>query len=228
MVCISLYTGACILQACLIGLAILGLAHPDSEVAAGGNYNLQFLSAQARRGLSPSSRSSEVPLLGNQSIPSHAIIPYVPVSLYLEEAGFLWHDDSVWLPHLGVFGAEWELRGSEPARNTDRGSVEAQNRADASHRAYLADPIAKRHPWAFEQDLYFDGEQPTDESIISYLWPGEFVFVRSRVTGEYLTSGSHKSIVDEELNIETGTDGFARFRIGWVDLQHDFISDRLT
>lgn len=187
-------------------LFLLGLVFSGTETAAGGNYNLHFLSASARRGLSPAWAASQIHLPANVStpVPRHAIVPYVPVSVYLPRAGFLWQDEAVWLRQLGVFGERWELDG--PQNET----------LLALSRVYLSDPIGRRHPWAFEQDLDLGEFEPRQQDIITtYLWSGERVHLRSRISSEYLgVAGAERSLIDQEMGIPPSEDGFVRLRTG--------------
>lgn len=193
---------------------LLGVVLPYSEVSAGGNYNLQFLSAEARRTLSPVREEAEIPIWGNHSLPLHAVIPYVPVSLYIPRAGFLWHDESVWLPELGLFGTEWELSGIKGLAQAE----EAPPPGSTLYRVHFSDPIASRHPWSFEQALYDDIRDRTGHNsdyARSHLWSGEMVHIRSRITNHYLgVAGDEKSLIDQELEIDHGDEQFMRLRVG--------------
>lgn len=198
---------------CTLYIVLLGVVLPYSEVAAGGNYNLQFLSAEARRSLSPVKEEAGIPNWGNHSLPVHAVVPYFPVSLYLPRAGFLWHDESVWLPDLGLFGTELEL-----SQEQGQAQVEETSPNSALYRVQFSDPIASRHPWSFEQAFYDDIPHRTDQDsdyAISHLWSGEMVHLRSRITNHYLgVAGDEKSLIDQELEIDHGDEPFTRLRVG--------------
>ncbi|KAL4411031.1 hypothetical protein CABS03_08371 [Colletotrichum abscissum] len=195
---------------------VTGILSPISEISAGGNYNTRFLSPRARRALSPISESVKIPNWGNYSLPPHAIIPYVPLSLYLPRAGFLWQDDEVWLPEQGNFGAEWQLNQEEAwAEFHDLEQVGSGYSVETLYRAYFSDPIGRRHPWAFEQDIAADVFESKEEDYIrSHLWSGEIVHLRSRVTQHYMgVVGDASSYIDEEMNVRS-EDGFRRLRVG--------------
>lgn len=198
---------------CTLYIVLLGVVLPYSEVAAGGNYNLQFLSAEARRSLSPVREEAGIPNWGNHSLPVHAVVPYVPVSLYLPRAGFLWHDESVWLPELGVFGTERELSGNQNLAQSEEASPDS-----TLYRVHFSDPIASRHPWSFEQALYDDIRHGTDhisDYARSHLRSGEMVHIRSRITNHYLgVAGDEMSLIDQELEIDHGDEPFMRLRVG--------------
>ncbi|KAI0202300.1 hypothetical protein F4808DRAFT_421150 [Astrocystis sublimbata] len=182
-----------------VALAVAyGLLFPMSEVQAGGNYNLHFLSPQARRMLSPIIQNTDAPIFSNHTVASWAVIPYLPVSLYIPMAGFLWLDGAIWREDLGVWSSESELEDSSES---------------SLGRVFFSDPISTRHPWAFEQvmdsELALDPRQ--QDYIKSHLWPGEGVFLRSRVTGHYVgVSPGQRSLIDQEMNIAVGADGFSR------------------
>lgn len=208
MGCLGLITFRSTLQPLVFLAAALGVLSPASEVAAGGNYNSRFLDAEERRSMSPASREVSIPNWGNHTLPRHAVIPYVPVSLYLQQAGFLWQDGAVWLPEQGIFGEEWQLDGENEA---------AADRRDITfHRVYFSDPIGRRHPWAFEQDLFTQGHDGHDDEnyIRSHLRAGDYVHVRSRVTERYLgIDGESISHIDQEMNI-VAIDGHDRLPVG--------------
>ncbi|KAK7959597.1 uncharacterized protein PG986_004451 [Apiospora aurea] len=176
---------------------------PASEVTSGGNYNLQYLSPQLRRSMSPSYVDSQSPNWSNYSIPQHAIVPFVPVSIYMPRAGFLWLDEGVWLDDLGVFGTRDELQRTDDEDDW------------ADSRIYFSDPMGKRHPWSFEQADTHDDEGYEPEMrdyLMSHLWSGDPVHIRSRITGHYLgLAARDQSIVDQEMNLGPADDGFARF-----------------
>jgi hypothetical protein len=207
----------------LFYLVIVGAVFSGSETASGGNYNLHFLSAQARRALSPSGEESRVPRLGNYSVPKHSIVPYVPVSLYLPGAGFLWQDEAVWLPRSGVFGDKSELVAEDKVDSVSATNMKPDTESESTsllYRVYFSDPIGRRHPWAFEhaQALGGDLEEHLKDYVHGHLWSGEIVSLRSRVTGHYLgVAGEQRSLIDQELNVESlADDGFKRMRVRYV------------
>lgn len=77
--------------------------------------------------------------------------------LYLPRAGFLWHDESVWLLELGLFGTEWELLGNHGLAQAEEAPPES-----TLYRVHFSDLIASRHPWLFEQALYDDTQHRMD------------------------------------------------------------------
>ncbi|KAK8062431.1 hypothetical protein PG997_014528 [Apiospora hydei] len=79
--------------------------------------------------MSPSYVDSQSPNWSNYSIPQHAIVPFVPVSIYMPRAGFLWLDEGVWLDDLGVFGTRDELQRMDDEDDW------------ADSRIYFSDPM---------------------------------------------------------------------------------------
>ncbi|KAI0147782.1 hypothetical protein GGR57DRAFT_244606 [Xylariaceae sp. FL1272] len=195
-ICLTIFSS---ILALVITLGLLyGLLFPMSEVQTGGNYNLHFLSPEARRMLSPIERSLAAPSWSNHTIPPHAVIPYLPASLYIPMAGFLWLDDAVWLDDLGVWS---------------RASLEREDSLSHPRRVFFSDPISTRHPWAFELAMNPDASLDTRQQdyIHSHLWPGEGIFLRSRITGHFVgISPGQTSLIDREMHIGPGSDGFSR------------------
>ncbi|OIW34819.1 hypothetical protein CONLIGDRAFT_26603 [Coniochaeta ligniaria NRRL 30616] len=211
----------------LLYLVILGVVFSGSETASGGNYNLHFLSAQARRAVSPSGEESRVPRLGNHSVPKHSIVPYVPVSLYLPGAGFLWQDEAIWLPQSGVFGDKSELVAEDTVGSVSGTNLKPDTEPESTsllYRVYFSDPIGSRHPWAFEHEQAQGNlEEHLKDYVYGHLWSGEIVSLRSRVTGHYLgTAGGQRSLIDQELNVESSRyDEFRRMRVSGHDTKSE-------
>lgn len=173
-----------VLLALLMLTTAYGLLLPFSEVAAGGNHNLRFLDGPLRRALSPQPPLS-LDSLGlaqhAKNIPRHAIVPFLPVSLYVPKAGFLWG-------------------GAEHGTTT---SSSSHVRDDADHglpmAAYFADPLARRYPWALEQPDAPGDEGLDDQQrafVQSHLWPKALVYLRSRIDQRYL--GTAVSLDDDD------------------------------
>ncbi|KAI1131003.1 hypothetical protein F5Y10DRAFT_288108 [Nemania abortiva] len=112
-------------------IIVYGMLTPFFKTSGGRNHNLQFLDPSTRRSLSPQ-QPVDLESLGlarhAKNIPEHALIPFLPLSLYVPNAGFLWDSDS-----QGIASSQIE---------------EARELTTA---AYFSDPIGRRYPWAFEQ-----------------------------------------------------------------------------
>lgn len=85
------------------------ITYPTFELAAGGNWNLRFLSASTRRVLrgheskpvithGPLPRYVQDTQKGTDELSSvrYALVSDIPQSLYLQGAGFLYTDDWTW------------------------------------------------------------------------------------------------------------------------------------
>lgn len=182
---------------------------PSSEVAAGGNYNLRYLSADARRYLVQDLHRAEPP----SQAPAHAIIPRVPVTIYMPRAGFLWSNTQVWNDEGGFF---------EPHHEQLEAAAQAAGNITQFNLGF-ADPFALRHPWVFEQvfDVDYTGDRARmSDSATAYIRPNDMVYLRSAVNDRYLSLAySSLSIVDTEARLglpEEGTKAFSRYRIGYV------------
>lgn len=177
-----------------------GLLFPFSEIAAGGNHNLRFLDGPVRRALSPEP-SLSLDSLGlaqhAKNIPRHAIVPFLPVSLYVPKAGFLWGD------------ANYGASSSHVHDNADELPMEA----------YFSDPLAKRYPWAFEQPEA-PGDEGLDEQqrafVQSHLWPKALVYLRSRIDHRYLATAAFIDTIEERDRPagDRHKDLFHRFPLG--------------
>lgn len=76
---------------------------PDAETAAGGNYNLRYLTAAARRSLVPMERFNALHVPFAQHPPAFAFLPEVPFTAYIPQSGFLWSDETYWNDQHGFF-----------------------------------------------------------------------------------------------------------------------------
>ena len=142
-------------------LTIIYCLFPASETSGGGNYNLRYLTAQTRRELSPAVKWPVDTSIDSVHIPTHAIIPLTPISLYIQAAGFLWA------------GRKHDTNGK------------------SASRAYFSDPLNRRYPWEFQQVLSGmtdrerrEARSNTDYS--AYIWSGEHVLLRSGIHDSYL------------------------------------------
>ncbi|KAH8157754.1 hypothetical protein CIB48_g10491 [Xylaria polymorpha] len=144
----------------LIHIAVYGLIYPFSETSAGYNHNLRFLDASARRALSPQQLINLESLGLHQhakNIPAHALIPFLPLSLYVPKAGFLWGDtDETGDPLVLAYFAD-----------------------PMGHRYPWA--FEQSHAPGDEE---LNEEQRS--FVQSHLWPKELVYLRSRIDQMYL------------------------------------------
>lgn len=196
-------------------MLVFSIVYPASETAAGGNYNLRFLSADARRRLRP-----EIPRLsdqspardaGNESTPLYGLLPSAPYSVYLLKAGFLWTDHLVWDETSGAFEQDYVLAKmiEEEARFHEKEDAdESARKRSIGHRAIFFDKINIVEPWVLERynrPTLLDSE---------YLWPGEPLYLRSYTTGEYLSAEPDvPSILDDEQGWHGEEEGFRRLHV---------------
>ncbi|KAH7115440.1 hypothetical protein B0J13DRAFT_391189, partial [Dactylonectria estremocensis] len=196
----------------LVLLSVYAL-FPYSETSVGGNYNLHFLDSTSRRVLYQSEpitlNSLDLSKYGKY-IPKHALIPYLPLCLYVPNAGFLWADSD---------------------------ELEAEDQAETQNGAFFSDPFGTRYPWALEEPTTPGEQLDKDqlEFVQSHVWPGALVYLRSRIDGRYLgtvedqNSTSSNEMLDKDENDEQ--DGlFKRLWVGmhakksaasvWI-LEHD-------
>lgn len=141
-------------------LSVYSLLFPYSETSSGGNYNLHFLDSTSRRGLLPEEPIT-LEALGlskhAKHIPRHAVVSYLPLSLYVPNAGFLW---------------------AEP-EDIERQTEESAYFSDPFGRRY---PWAVEDAMSSTEGL--DEEQR--EFVQSHILPGNLVYLRSRIDGRYL------------------------------------------
>ncbi|KAK7946341.1 uncharacterized protein PG986_010662 [Apiospora aurea] len=183
---------------------VYGCMFPFSEVSAGGNYNLSHLKPSSRRLLSPVVQNT------TYCLPTGKLVANVPISLYIQRAGFLWTDDFVWRNDIGVFDkTRANDDGNTALPAADQHATSGIEHQYQPHRAFFADPIARRHPWALEAVSV-----PTTEQ--NFLLQREPVHVRSQATGRYLSVvRGQPSIVDRELGIHIqDSEPFVRFEVG--------------
>lgn len=107
-------------------LLITGHLLAFSEDAAGGNYNLRYLSPEARRSITPFGSITNLP---NRQTSFGLVDAKEMYTLYVPGAGFLWSDEMVWA-QSGPNSEEYEVEGSE--------------------RVFFEDRFAERYPWIVE------------------------------------------------------------------------------
>ncbi|KAI1771874.1 hypothetical protein F4818DRAFT_193167 [Hypoxylon cercidicola] len=172
-------------------IAVYGLLFPFSETSFGNNYNLSFLDPASRRALH-SSEPVTLDALGlskqEKHVPRHALIPYLPLSLYVPNAGFLW---------AVPYGAE--------------------NETNYSTDVFFADPFGTRYPWALEEpETPWELDEEQLEFVQSHVWPSALVHLRSRIDRRYVgtAGGDRVSNSDKDLIDEDGHDDeFKRFAV---------------
>lgn len=182
---------------------IFAATFPLSEIATGGNYNLRYLSGEYRRDLRPqiSAYHKAAETVAGRPFPPYALVPGVPISLYIPRAGFLWADDLVWDIDSGNFKPEGEIADIPigiQEKNLDHlvnpqpriifsdqfGTVGEYSIAFFPHNASGSQVTG---PWFFEQTR--DGDYNwADNVLTSRVWPGQSVYLRNFQTGEFVTA----------------------------------------
>ncbi|CZR69155.1 uncharacterized protein PAC_19055 [Phialocephala subalpina] len=117
-------------------MLITGALLPMSESAAGGNYNLRYLSADARRDLSP------FPVIrpsSPQAGPGFGLRHGTAYTLYVPGAGFLWSDSMIWNQSLP--------EGVRNSTSQHDDAVESRWSVEGSYRVFFQDKFIERYPW---------------------------------------------------------------------------------
>lgn len=126
---------------CPLSIVILiGALLPISEFAAGGNYNLRYLSPAARRNLTPFPAVRQSP---TQAVPEFGLRPGMAYTLYAPGAGFLWSDSMIWKQSLPE-----SLRNSS---NHHDDEADKYWSIDGSYRAFFQDKFVERYPWEVQK-----------------------------------------------------------------------------
>lgn len=106
-----------------IFLVATGFLLPFSESAAGGNYNLHYLSPEARRSITP---FGSITTMTKRPAPFGIVDSKEMYTLYLPGAGFLWSDELIW---------------AQSVPDQDDYAVEG------SERVFFQDKFVERYPW---------------------------------------------------------------------------------
>jgi hypothetical protein len=109
---------------------------PLSESAAGGNYNLRYLSATARQSFTP---FPAVQTRFMQTTPGLNLHHGTAYTLYVPGAGFLWSDTMMWKQSLPD--------GSRFAGNHHNEETGKAWSVEGSYRVFFQDKFGERYPW---------------------------------------------------------------------------------
>jgi hypothetical protein len=114
-------------------ILIFAFVYPHSESSSGGNYNLRYLPAGFRSGLRTTAENRQ------QIYPRDAIGLTLdhPLTLYLQNAGFLWTDSAVWDAEVLTFGQDDYVRSHAMISTSTEYSVPEF----LSHRVVFEDRI---------------------------------------------------------------------------------------
>jgi len=116
-------------------ILIFALVYPHSEFSSGGNYNLRYLPAGFRSSLRSTAESRQ------QTNHRDGVILTVdrPLTLYLQNAGFLWTDSAVWDAEVLTFGQDEYVRSHAMTSTSTLYSVPEF----LSHRVVFEDRIRR-------------------------------------------------------------------------------------
>jgi hypothetical protein len=183
-------------------LLLSGTLLPASESAAGGNYNLRYLSATARRDLTPfpaiQSRSTQAALdFGLRSGTAY--------TLYVPGAGFLWSDSMIWKQSLPE-------RLQNSADHYDD-KVDKHWSVEGSHRVFFHDKFVERYPWEVQK-----GPRQTQRSTnLHGIQSGSTVRLYDSIAARYLCVVPGERVVSEAgyFSMDDSTkQSVNRFRVG--------------
>ncbi|PVH71781.1 hypothetical protein DL98DRAFT_434525, partial [Cadophora sp. DSE1049] len=116
-----------------------GAVLPVSESAAGGNYNLRYLSAAARRDITP---FPAITSSSRQTTPDFSPRHGTQYTLYIPGAGFLWSDSMMW---------KQSLPGSAPISSDPNNHEARQWSVEGSHRVFFQDRYLERYTWEVQE-----------------------------------------------------------------------------
>lgn len=113
-----------------------------SESAAGGNYNLRYISAALRRGLTPFPATHRSP---TQATSVFGLRDRIAYTLYVPAAGFLWSDSMIWKQSLPQ-----ELLNKSTYLDIENGKHWF---VEGSHRVFFRDKFIERYLWEVQDHL---------------------------------------------------------------------------
>ncbi|RBR16059.1 hypothetical protein FVER53590_29605 [Fusarium verticillioides] len=186
----------------ILAMLMVGSLIPMSESAAGGNYNLSYLSASMRSHLTPFPLLDRLPMLG---VTGPVLTDLTVYTIYLPRSGFLWSDGMIW---------EQSLPDQIP--NSEKGHVDEYGKhwsVEGSRRVFFQDKFLTRHPW--EVQKYPRHRQTTTWS--KRVLAGDTIRLHDPVTSQYLCAIPGERVVSEAgyfgTKSSTGQD-LDRIRIG--------------
>jgi hypothetical protein len=186
----------CPIFALLLGGALL----PISESAAGGNYNLRYLSASMRRDLTPFPAISPS---STQAAPDFGLY-HGTYTLYVPGAGFLWSDSMIWMQSLPD-----RLRCSSDHYEDE---LKTNWAIDESYRVLFQDKFVERYPWEVQKFPRLNQKRHSPQKINS----GDTIRLFDSTAARYLCVIPGKPITSEAGYF--GNDGIEqtadRIRVG--------------
>ncbi|KAF4943411.1 hypothetical protein FGADI_13438 [Fusarium gaditjirri] len=188
----------------LLALLIVGSLIPMSKSAAGGNYNLSYLSASLRTYLTPFPVLDRLPMLG---VTGSGLTDLTAYTIYLPRSGFLWSDNMIW---------QQSLPDQIPDSEKDHVDEDGKHwSVDGSRRVFFQDKFLARHPW--EVQKYPRPRQITQWS--KRVLAGDTIRLHDPIASQYLCAIPGERVVSEAgyfgTNSSTRQD-LDRIRIGTV------------
>jgi hypothetical protein len=163
-------------------MLLSGALIPMSESAAGGNYNLRYLPAAARRDVTPfpairPSSTEPAPYLG--------LLHGTTYTLYVPGAGFLSSDSMMWKQSL-----PWKSRNS-----TDHYDDKEEKywSIEGSYRVFFQDKFIERYPWEVQEFPRQTRKRRTPQRIHS----GSTLRLYDSITSRYLCVIPRERVVSE-------------------------------
>lgn len=163
-------------------MLVVGSLIPMSESAAGGNYNLSYLSAAMRRHLTPFPDLERLPILG---VTGSGLADSTCYTIYLPRSGFLWSDSMIWQQsrpdqisnsvkdHVDENGEHWSVEGSR--------------------RVFFQDSFLARHPWEVQKYPRPKHTAQWNKRVLS----GDTVRLYDPMTSQYLCAIPGERVVSE-------------------------------
>lgn len=167
---------------------------------AGGNYNLRYLSADARRDITPfpavQASKSAGPSLGLRQSSGY--------TFYVPGAGFLWTDPMIWNQSMPD--------DFYPGNSTDHynGDLEDLWSVEGSYRAFFQDKFIERYPWEVRTV-----RQQWQSQRTSHIKPStSVVHLYDSVASRYLCVIPGERVVSEAGYFGKEEDEISRIRVG--------------
>ncbi|KAH7409726.1 hypothetical protein BKA64DRAFT_405695 [Cadophora sp. MPI-SDFR-AT-0126] len=158
-----------------------------SESAAGGNYNLRYLSEAARRDITP---FPAVKSASAQTASAFSLRHDTQYTLYIPGAGFLWSDSMMW---------KQSLPGSGPISSGLTSEEGKQWSVEGSHRIFFQDKYLERYKWNV-QELPQIAQNLRNQRKQRKQWkiqPGATVRLFDSMTTRYLCVIPGEAVVSE-------------------------------
>ncbi|KUJ15117.1 uncharacterized protein LY89DRAFT_670626 [Mollisia scopiformis] len=190
----------------IIAIIVIGALLPISESSAGGNYNLRYLSASARRDLTPFPLARSSAQAGPPFAPHHD----TAYTLYVPGAGFLWSDSMVWEQSLPA----------EISPNSTEHYVDETGQLwsiEGSHRVFFQDKFIERYLWEIKQFPQQTRRWRTSQKTIH---SGSTVRLYDSIAARYLCVIPGERVVSEAGYFSMAEDGIKepkndRTRVGY-------------